>query len=596
MEDVNVIRFCLDKNSNILELKGIEILLMNEYSYNKFKKYINYDLINNYIYLSYEKKNNYLKENINELNKIYKLIKKEGMVIPNEIPLNQECLKNIENDKFYLLNACSNYKRKRKGLDKIYFFKSKNKPFIYFKNIKKIFQLIKEKNEYWKLIEYTIPKIINKRELLSLIKEEIDNNKKVNTLRNYKKFHFDKSEKFYLINENWLNNQIKKNNCEVIDQITEIKPKINNDFGIFLKNEENDLIINNLNIKKEDLFIANIFFIERINNINSNTLYFGLINNRQNIYFYLVENEKYILKILIYYENEEIMNQEIEKNIIPYGIEEYLLETGIDFTNIDYIQKLYNIELKKIGKLYNKSNLDLDKIKPQYTRNLESLQWSYYYNAVIQCLVNIGFLKDIFLNREKLVKNHIIKDYKKITNIFYRIMQYMWYWKRISDEKVEYADLLIQIQSLSGMNNIYDRLDLLIEFLLLAIHSEQNIDNKEENINYKLNNLQNEFNKKNNSFIKDLIFFELESSCDKCNNKIKFNNYILYYNISELMTYNIIINNSGNTESLLSLKQEIFCYKCENMIYSKKRFISFPKILNFFLKPSINSLFFHLNG
>ena len=382
----------------------------------------------------------------------------------------------------------------------------------------------------------------------------------------------------------------------MIDQITEIKPKINNDFGIFLKNEENDVIINNLNIKKEDLFIANIFFIEGINNINSNTLYFGLINNRQNIYFYLVENEKYILKFLIYYENEEIMNQEIEKNIIPYGIEEYLLETGIDFSNIDYIQKLYNIELKKIGKLYNKSNLDLDKIKPQYTRNLESLQWSYYYNAVIQCLVNIGFLKDIFLNREKLVKNHIIKDYKKITNIFYRIMQYMWYWKRISDEKVEYADLLIQIQSLSGMNNIYDRLDLLIEFLLLAIHSEQNIDNKEENINYKLNNLQNEFNKKNNSFIKDLIFFELESSCDKCNNKIKFNNYILYYNISELMTYNIIINNSGNTESLLSLKQEIFCYKCENMIYSKKRFISFPKILIIIIQNTEkNQIKFKLN-
>ena len=63
----------------------------------------------------------------------------------------------------------------------------------------------------------------------------------------------------------------------------------------------------------------------------------------------------------------------------------------------------------------------------------------------------------------------------------------------------------------------------LIEFLLLAIHSEQSKQNKEENISYKLNDLQNEFNNKNNSFIKDLIYFELESSCKKCHYKINFN-------------------------------------------------------------------------
>ena len=150
----------------------------------------------------------------------------------------------------------------------------------------------------------------------------------------------------------------------------------------------------------------------------------------------------------------------------------------------------------------------MDKIRPQHTRNLEGFQGSYYYCAVMQCLANIGFLKDIFLNRENLFNKNIIKNYKKITNLFYRIIQYMWYSKsNLDEEKGKYTDLLYQIQSLSGINNIYDRLDSLIEFLLLAIHSEQSKQNKEENINYKLNDLKNEFNKKNNSFIKKLIYF-----------------------------------------------------------------------------------------
>ena len=46
------------------------------------------------------------------------------------------------------------------------------------------------------------------------------------------------------------------------------------------------------------------------------------------------------------------------------------------------------------------------------------------------------------------------------------------------------------------------------------------------------------------------------------------------------MEFNKIKNNTEtNTESLLSFKQEIFCNKFENMINSKKKFISFPKIL-----------------
>ena len=72
------------------------------------------------------------------------------------------------------------------------------------------------------------------------------------------------------------------------------------------------------------------------------------------------------------------MKQEIDKNIIPKGIEEYLFEMGIDFS-INELQNLYNIELEKVGSIYNKSKMNLDRIKLQYTRNLEGFQCSYYF-------------------------------------------------------------------------------------------------------------------------------------------------------------------------------------------------------------------------
>ena len=85
LEDINIIDLNLNKNSNIFEIKGIEIILMNENSFIEFKLYINYDLINNYINLNSDKKNNYIEENIYEFNQIYKLFKKRKMIIPNNI-------------------------------------------------------------------------------------------------------------------------------------------------------------------------------------------------------------------------------------------------------------------------------------------------------------------------------------------------------------------------------------------------------------------------------------------------------------------------------------------------------------------------------
>ena len=585
LKDINVLGLNIDEISNISEKCGIEILLMNENSFKQFKKFINYDLINNYINLSSEQKNNYIEKNINKFNEILNIFKNKNIKMPKDILLNNQCLNNKENDnKFYLLNAFPIYKKKE--IDSIYYFISDNESYIFFKENKKVFKVIKEENEYYKLNEYTFQKEISNKELIFIIKEEINNNKKIDNLIKYKQSQYDNFIKFYIINENWFNNIINKNG--IIWAKFDINPIFNyegpHDFGLIAKNETNDLrmqhLINqNEIIKYEDLLIAELFIVDDIN-YNPNKLYFGLILNKKRINFYLIHKEKYLLEYIIYYENEEIMKEEIKKNIIPAGIEEYLYEIGLDFSIIDIPQSLYNIELKKVGLLLNKNNKNIKNIEPDHTISLTEFEGSFYYSAIMQCLANIVLLKDIFLNREQLFKENIIEDYKKITNKFYIIMQYMWHWKNISfEQKGQYTDLLLEIQSLSGINNIYDKLDLLIEFILLAIHSEQTINIKENKINYKLNELQIHFYRNNKSFIKDLIFCNLQLFCDKCNNKLYLNNYILYY-IGDLIKINNITTKKVETiENLLSFKQEIFCDKCQNIIYSNKIFISLPKVL-----------------
>ena len=194
------------------------------------------------------------------------------------------------------------------------------------------------------------------------------------------------------------------------------------------------------------------------------------------------------------------------------------------------------------------------------------------------------------MNREKLVKENIIKDYKKITNKFYIIMQYMWYRQsNLNEQKGEFIDLIYEIESLSGINKIYNKLDSLIEFLLLAIHSEQTLNNKETKINYKMNELQKDFYGKD-SFIRDLILSKTIYYCDKCKNKKYSLNYILYFNINELIQ-NKIIKNNVNINDLLSIKQETFCEKCENIIYVNKTFVSLPKLLIIIIQNGENNKF-----
>ena len=128
---------------------------------------------------------------------------------------------------------------------------------------------------------------------------------------------------------------------------------------------------------------------------------------------------------------------------------------GIDFSKKGK-QDLIDIGMEQIG-LFYKENEIIDGIDyPKYSRPLDENE-TYYYNDVIQCLVNIDQLKNLFLNRKKLFNKNIVKENKKVTFSFYKLMQYMWYREQLIKENKENEDNADKDQSFTfilDMNEI----------------------------------------------------------------------------------------------------------------------------------------------
>ena len=76
---------------------------------------------------------------------------------------------------------------------------------------------------------------------------------------------------------------------------------------------------------------------------------------------------------------------------------------GIDLLSKENYQKIFDFELKEVGMFVNlNENRTYNNLKlPLHSRSLAIITETYYYNAVIQCLANIGPLRDIFFNRNK---------------------------------------------------------------------------------------------------------------------------------------------------------------------------------------------------
>ena len=564
---------------------------MNENSFNNFKKYIKYDILNNYANL----KHNFVKDNINEFNEIFYLIK-DKVKFSELIQNYEDCTENLKKEnKFFIIK--NNHIRKINKIEEIKYFTYKSNNYIFFKENKKIYEIKNINDEhwiYWILIEYNPPKEINKDELIKIFKNKIDMNKKEDNLKKYINISkYEDIKDFYLIEEDVINKIILKNNNEIFSSPN--ISKIPEHFGIIEKSQENEFTITKINIQK-NLVQYKILFVDEYKKLNNSNLYIGIINTKSfNINFYLVQKQQYSLEYAINYDSKDKMVDDIENNIIPNGLAAYIYETGINFS-YKKTNKLFNKELELIGYItnYNNKNEYLKK----YANNLETFENSHYYTSLIQCLVNIKPLKDLFCNRELLLNEKIVQDYKKVTKSFYKIMQYLWDFNNNEKEKLLYFNLFIEIPELSKINNIYDKLDLLIVFLLYAMHVEQNINDEKIKINYNLNSLKSNIKDNQNSFIKNIFPYKSENQCKSCKNTINQENFILYLNIKKLIQKNPNTKDI-NIYTLLRQEKYITCNNdnCTKRINSDKiKIITCPNILLiYFQEINVPNINFNLN-
>jgi len=590
------------KNENHPDLK--QIILIDEESSKQFQTFINYPKLNEIINIVGESKKDALIENFHEeFNNIDKIL--SGMIeLPIEIKLIdgfQKCKNNMDNKKkFQLFEKNKFIEIFKKGENIfIYYFTYKNNSFIFFPKDKKILKL-KFDNDFiaddlFYLEEY-IDNLENKKDIEeSFLKKIILENQ--NKLKFNEKILKKEIKDYYLINRKWLNNRIKasnENNYEKIEPQLENKEFATFDYPkdfYFIEKEENNLILDILELgitKENKIFFTydNVFKEEENRNI-----YIGLINNKDiedskilAIYFYSIKDKEFEIEYIVNYYYEERMLKEIKDNIMIKGIETYLniMSNNNNENNNTEPISLYDIDLNNFGLYFNLNKKEINNIIfPENTKNIGYIPNKYFYCGIIQCLLNIKPLREIFLNKHLLITNNIIKN-TLITKKIYQIFQNIWYG---GNNNEIYASLIPDI--IIEENNFKDY-KLLLEFLLLYMHNEQTKEKKE---NYKKldsliydnkDKMRNDFYSKQ-TFIQELFFFETKHHhCKYCKKKDYIDyriNCVLEFKLDRIKEEIITINNI-----LESLKQKKECNKCNNTFKLKKKFNSCPLFLIIVIK------------
>ena len=288
------------------------------------------------------------------------------------------------------------------------------------------------------------------------------------------------------------------------------------------------------------------------------------------------------------------MINEITKNIMSKGIESYLYEMNLDFVNIKKDENflLYDNDLTEIGTCFimNERKNKIIEV-PEYSKGLQNIKDSYYYNPILICLSNILIIQKIFTNNNYLYEKKIIEG-TSILKHFYKIVRNMWFWNNLQEENEASKELYAQIMDLYGSSDIFKNSKQLIEFLITNMHNEIRTDNDKKKVIEKYIKLEecsylkkeqiiNEFYSKNNSIFQKLFFFEtrLTEQCT-CGNSFEpiYNmNCILYFNIYE------ILKNENNTIKLSdffeTLNKKKKCDECNKDIEVKTKFNSCPQYL-----------------
>jgi len=281
------------------------------------------------------------------------------------------------------------------------------------------------------------------------------------------------------------------------------------------------------------------------------------------------------------------MFKEIKDNIMPNGIEVYLNIMNNNHENNLEQKSLYDLDLNNIGFYININNKEINNIIiTEYSKGLKYIPNTYCYSGIIQCLVNINPLRDIFLNKQYLIDNKFIEN-SPITKKLYQIFQDKWYW---TNNNEIYNLLIYDINNEDS--NIFKDCKLLIEFLLLNIHNEQR---KENNKNFvKLDSLiykskeemNNDIYKNNNTIIQKLFFFGVQQYCI-CNNCQSGD--IGDYVINCVLEFELEINRKDielEINYLLNhishMKKCVICQK--NTLLSQTIFVSLPQFLIIVIK------------
>ena len=466
------------------------------------------------------------------------------------------------------------------------------------------------------------------------IENQINNNKELvlNLLKDDNK-NDNYFKECYLINKGWLNHE--KSQFQKIKDVDTKKPKPRYfkaspkvkedgkdllkhpvDFGFIVK-KKNEIIIKDLvskykNININDFCSAEIFIVNYQNNIPKEkiNLYpnkkFKCLKIESKIFFYSILKHSCEFEFLISYENEGIANEEIQKKIIKKGIGSYINENGVE-CSINYYNIL-NYDLKEIGFCINFDKNKKNLYKKERSKLLKDINDSYFLNNVLQCLVNIKELKSFFFNQNQLID--LIDGNSIFSKYFYKVFLDMW---NTNDEDKDnndiYENLKKDIKRISESNNILNNISLLIEFLLLRIHDEIKTDkdgNKMQNSftrldemyqNYK--DMNTNFYPFNNSIIKDLFFFEIQTSynCSSCgrNENQFFIKCILELELTQKPN-KWKNNNNISIYDFLDLNQTLNCLKCGYSCLYKRAINTCPKILILVIKLNEkNNIKFHID-
>ena len=577
----------LDINVNEKNKEKInQYLLIREENFYKYISFINYYAIKNFLLkegLKKEEKNDYLQVYIKDFYKLYLLYKNE-IDVPNNISLISNYSDYLQNkDKgdrlqYILLNKTKLNEKlinKKEKYEDIYLVEYPKSFYIYFSECK---ELLKIQQSFGRL---KLNECQGEKEIVEIINNYSDKNKEFKDLKNL--INKEKKE-FYLFNKKLIEElKDKKENIINGNNIPFQKEKISStnyecpqDFLFIIKEKETEILINILNEKYnyKEIYQKTLFFLDD-GIIKSDKFYLGMFETNNIIFFYLYIDGEYIFQFLLDFDNEDIMKSEFN-NIIKKGIIEYLYEIGIDSKNGK--QFLINLEMECQGAFYIDNDIELNYNYNEYPRHLEAND-DINFDVVIQCLVNIGPLMDIFLNRNKLFEIGI-KPQKRITFKFFKIMQYMWNINLDLGEEVPIINFMIELNELFQDTNITGSMELLIESILLSMYYEYDLNYIEKN-NYNIKDMKESLSDyDHNSFIKDIFFFNLlsDSKC-KCDKKISSTKVLISFSESK-EKIEALESKEKTMENLINeFKIDLFCNTCKETIQSKIQFESFPKIL-----------------